>query len=197
MGQFESNISNVSEKKDSVKLTKSDLERIQNAYIESFTLPDQNDRPWQLLNEEWNKAESISESQILHSLERLTLYNKKVLQRDILNHHPSANSSFSQPSTPDCILSQFTKAPNYPMTDKTLWENGVFNMGPDSPSEHIDTSEANIHPIFHFKNFDTSLLGAERAHQAWLAMGPALALDRKSTRLNSSHSGESRMPSSA
>ena len=33
---------------------------------------------------------------------------------------------------------------------------------------------------------------------AWMALNtPSVALDRKSTRLNSSHSGESRMPSSA
>ena len=34
-------------------------------------------------------------------------------------------------------------------------------------------------------------------HNSLLSIGPDTDLDRKSTRLNSSHSGESRMPSSA
>ena len=33
--------------------------------------------------------------------------------------------------------------------------------------------------------------------EPWVALGPDVLPDRKSTRLNSSHSGESRMPSSA
>ena len=48
-------------------------------------------------------------------------------------------------------------------------------------------------------DMDAAVAAAEKAQPAWaaLAMSARAELDRKSTRLNSSHVSESRMPSSA
>ncbi|KAL5379281.1 hypothetical protein DPSP01_008554 [Paraphaeosphaeria sporulosa] len=66
--------------------------------------------------------------------------------------------------------------PNYPPVDSMLEDNDFFWTQLAAPSEHLATDQDSLHPIFHFRNFDTSLLGEAKSRQAWQEMGPALSL---------------------
>lgn len=176
MGQLQSSTTHSSGTNDTGKLTEKQLQRIKYAYIVSFSLPGITDLPFHLLNREWNTTQSESKCKIARRFKKLSLGNAKSIQQDISNHYHGASSSTAEPNG---LPPPTKKAPIYPFTDHILSENGAFTMEPELPSEYIETNESNIHPIFHSKNFDTTLLGAEKAQKAYLAMGPALALASK------------------
>ena len=51
--------------------------------------------------------------------------------------------------------------------------------------------------IYTLNRCPTKAVEGKTPYEAWTGNKPNISQDRKSTRLNSSHSGESRMPSSA
>ncbi|KAL1601524.1 hypothetical protein SLS60_006439 [Paraconiothyrium brasiliense] len=63
------------------------------------------------------------------------------------------------------------------LIDQYLEDNGFFDIKLGQPEDYLDLND--IHPIFRFDNFDTTLLGKYRARKAWKAMRPALALATK------------------
>ncbi|KAF9739242.1 hypothetical protein PMIN06_005267 [Paraphaeosphaeria minitans] len=66
--------------------------------------------------------------------------------------------------------------PMYLPVDKMLADKDFFSTQLAPPSEYLETGEDVLHPILHFANFDTSLLGEAKARQAWQEMGPALSI---------------------
>ncbi|KAF2451201.1 hypothetical protein P171DRAFT_492444 [Karstenula rhodostoma CBS 690.94] len=87
------------------------------------------------------------------------------LNNDEVLHH--LNQEPDQPST---------AVPVYSAVEEMLNNNGYFSMKLAPPSEYLQATEAALHPILHFNNFDTKLLGEDRARKAWEEMRPALSL---------------------
>ncbi|KAF1969657.1 hypothetical protein BU23DRAFT_652387 [Bimuria novae-zelandiae CBS 107.79] len=81
-----------------------------------------------------------------------------------------------QNEAPEAAPSTSPAAPVYPEVDGVLEVEGCFYVPLGPAYEYLDTQESNLLPLFHFKNFDTGLLGKQRTRKAWEAMGPVLAL---------------------
>ena len=74
-----------------------------------------------------------------------------------------------------------------------LYENGVFRLGYSIRSSHASAKRELADRIRNMAEY----VGGRAVRPAAHGLVFVLRADRKSTRLNSSHSGQSRMPSSA